>query len=74
MSGDKIEAEGIVVSSIRGVIIVLVDNIDSEVQAYLGGKMKRNKINVLLGDRVKIEISPYDTTRGIIVRRLKKGS
>ena len=74
MSGDKIEAEGTVLTSIRGVIMVQIDNVDIPVQAYLGGKMKRNKINVLIGDRVRVEISPYDMSRAILVRRLKKES
>lgn len=74
MSGDHIETEGEVLSSIRGTIIVLIDDMEQEVQCYLGGKMKKHKINVLVGDRVKIEISAYDTTKGRIVRRLKKES
>lgn len=39
------------------------------VLCYLSGKMRKNKIRVLLGDRVKVEVSPYDLTRGFIVRR-----
>lgn len=42
------------------------------VLAYLSGKMRRYYIRVLLGDRVKIEISPYDLKRGRIVYRYKK--
>ena len=37
---------------------------------YMGGKLKQHKIKVILGDRVKIEISPYDLTKGRIVFRL----
>ena len=36
---------------------------------YLGGKLRKNNIKVLLGDRVEIELSPYDLTKGRIVRR-----
>lgn len=42
-----------------------------EVLAYLGGKMKRNNIRVLIGDIVKVHLSPYDLTRGRIVYRKK---
>jgi translation initiation factor IF-1 len=42
-----------------------------EVLAYLSGKMRKYYIRVLLGDRVKVELSPYDLTRGRIVYRYK---
>jgi translation initiation factor IF-1 len=43
-----------------------------EVLAYLSGKMRRYYIRVLLGDRVLVELSPYDLTRGRITYRYKK--
>ncbi len=42
-----------------------------EVLAYLSGKMRKYYIRVYLGDRVKVELSPYDLTRGRIVYRYK---
>lgn len=39
--------------------------------AYLGGKMKQNKIKVITGDRVEVEMTPYDLTKGRIVFRHK---
>ena len=42
------------------------------VLAYLSGKMRRYYIRVLLGDRVKLEMTPYDLDRGRIVYRYKK--
>jgi translation initiation factor IF-1 len=39
--------------------------------AYLGGKLRKNDIRVLLGDRVTLEMSPYDLTRARIVYRNK---
>ncbi len=42
-----------------------------EVLAHLSGKMRRYHIRVLLGDQVKVELSPYDETRGRIVYRYK---
>lgn len=37
---------------------------------YIGGKLKKNKIKIILGDPVKIEMSPYDLTKGRITYRL----
>jgi translation initiation factor IF-1 len=42
---------------------------DHTVLAYLSGKMRKYYIRVLLGDRVRVELSPYDLTRGRIVYR-----
>ena len=41
------------------------------VVAYLSGKMRRNYIRVFLGDRVRVDMSPYDLTRGRITYRRK---
>ncbi|NDG31755.1 translation initiation factor IF-1 [bacterium] len=43
----------------------------SVVLGHISGKMRQNKIQILTGDRVKIEMSPYDLTRGRIVYRDK---
>ena len=37
--------------------------------AYVGGKMRKFEIRIIMGDRVEVEISPYDLTQGRIVRR-----
>ena len=44
----------------------------SELLAYLSGKMRKYYIRILLGDRVRVELSPYDLTRGRIVYRYKR--
>jgi translation initiation factor IF-1 len=62
--------EGIVTDSIRGVIKVELSS-GQTVLCYLSGKMKQNKILILPEDKVKVKLSPYDMTRGIIVRRIK---
>jgi translation initiation factor IF-1 len=49
---------------------VLLDN-GVKITARLSGKMKKFKIKVLVGDRVVIGVSPYDTTHGIITHRQK---
>ena len=48
---------------------ILLDDINTEVIGYLSGKMRTNNIRVLLGDRVEMEFSPYDLSRGRITRR-----
>lgn len=40
------------------------------IACYSGGKIKKNKIKLVLGDKVKVEMSPYDLTKGRIVFRL----
>lgn len=47
-----------------------VDNMPNAMLCYTGGKLKQNKIRIILGDSVKIEVSPYDLTKGRIVFRL----
>ena len=69
---EKIEIEGTVVDCLPGTQFkVELDN-GLEVLAYLSGKMRRYYIRVLLGDRVSVELSPYDLTRGRITYRSKK--
>jgi translation initiation factor IF-1 len=61
--------EGQVVEAFRsGMYRVALDN-GYEALAYTAGKMRRHRIRILLGDRIKIELSPYDLTRGRIVYR-----
>lgn len=49
---------------------VKVDNMEQNILCYMGGRLKQNKIKVILGDAVKIEMSPYDLSKGRIVFRL----
>ena len=48
---------------------VKLDNIDALVLGHLSGRMRKNNIKVLLGDRVELEFSPYDLSKGRITRR-----
>ena len=48
---------------------IKLDNVNSMVLGHLSGRMRTNNIKVLLGDRVEIEFTPYDLTRGRITRR-----
>ena len=70
-SDEKIQVEGMVVEALPGTQFkVRLDN-DHEVLAYLSGKMRKYYIRILLGDRVRVEMSPYDLTRGRITYRVK---
>jgi translation initiation factor IF-1 len=48
---------------------IKLDTVNNVVIAYLSGRMRTNNIKVLLGDRVEMEFSPYDLSRGRITRR-----
>ncbi len=69
---DKLVVEGTVIEALPGTQFrVRLEN-GHEVLAYLSGKMRKFYIRILLGDRVKVEMSPYDLTRGRITFRQRK--
>ena len=71
---EKLTLEGKVVEALPNTTFrVRLEN-DYEVLAYLSGKMRKYYIRVLLGDRVRVELSPYDLTRGRVVYRYKSAS
>lgn len=71
-SKDKIELQGTVVDCLPGTQFkVRLDN-EHEVMAYLSGKMRKYYIRVTLGDRVMVELSPYDLERGRITYRFRR--
>lgn len=66
-----IQTEGIIQQHVRGAfVVVLADNEDHEVLCKPSGKMRNRNITLVVGDKVKVELSPYDLTRGRIVWRL----
>jgi translation initiation factor IF-1 len=68
---DAIEVEGTVVEPLPNAMFrVELDN-GHRVLAHVSGKMRMNFIRILPGDRVKVELSPYDLTRGRITYRFK---
>jgi translation initiation factor IF-1 len=68
---DKIEMEGEVTEALPNTMFrVKLDN-GHEVLGHISGKMRRHYIRILPGDRVKIELSPYDLDRGRITYRHK---
>ncbi|MFZ6031050.1 MAG: translation initiation factor IF-1 [Chloroflexota bacterium] len=69
---DKIQVEGTVIEALPGTQFRVRLESGHEVLAYLSGKMRKYYIRILLGDKVRVEMSPYDLTRGRIVYRQKK--
>lgn len=68
---EKIAVEGTVIEPLPNTQFrVELDN-GHEVLAYISGKMRKYYIRILKGDRVRVELSPYDLTKGRIVYRFK---
>ncbi len=68
---EKIEVEGTVVEALPNAMFrVELDN-GHRILAHISGKMRMHFIKILAGDKVKVELSPYDLTRGRIVYRHK---
>lgn len=68
---DKIEVEGVVREPLPNATFRVELPNGHEVLAHLAGKMRQNHIRVLRGDRVLVELSEYDLTRGRVVYRFK---
>ena len=63
---------GEVVEALRsGMYRVVLDGGGHEVLAYTAGKMRKFRIRIVVGDEVRVELSPYDLTRGRIVYRAR---
>lgn len=71
MAKNCIEIEGQVVENLsNGNFKVELDN-GIQIICNVSGKMRINNIRILVGDKVKVDVSPYDVTRGRISRRMK---
>lgn len=69
--GEAVEVEGTVIEPLPNAMFrVELDN-GHMVLAHISGKMRMHYIRILRGDRVKMELSPYDLTRGRITFRVK---
>lgn len=71
-SQQKVEVEGIIVEALPNTQFKVRLENDHEVLAYISGRMRKYYIRILLGDRVRVELSPFDLTRGRIVYRFKQ--
>lgn len=72
MKEEMVEVAGLVIDKQRGSNFkVKVNQTEHIVSAQISGRMRRNRIRILIGDRVDVEMSPYDLTKGRITYRHK---
>ncbi len=71
MSKETIEFEGTITESLPNAMFRVKLENEHMVLAHISGKIRKNFIKILPGDKVKVELTPYDLTRGRIVYRLK---
>jgi translation initiation factor IF-1 len=68
---DAIEVEGEIIETLPNATFRVKLEQGQEIMAYVSGKMRMHFIKILPGDRVTVELSPYDLTRGRITYRYK---
>ncbi len=68
---DRIELEGEVVDSCKSIFKIKVSTIPDLITCSLSGKIRENSVRILVGDRVKIEVTPFDPLKGRIIYRIK---
>ena len=66
---DNIELEGLVVETLPNTTFKVKLENDHIITAHISGKMRKNYIRIFTGDKVKVEMSPYDLTKGRITFR-----
>jgi translation initiation factor IF-1 len=71
MAKDVIEMEGTVLEALPNAMFRVELENGLVILAHISGKIRKNFIRILPGDKVKVELSPYDLTRGRITYRLK---
>ena len=71
MAKEVIELEGTVTESLPNAMFQVELENGHKVLAHISGKIRKNFIKILPGDKVKVELTPYDLTRGRITYRLK---
>ena len=71
MAKDVIEAEGIVLEPLPNAMFKVELANGHQILAHISGKMRMHYIKILPGDKVKVEMSPYDLTKGRITFRYK---
>lgn len=74
MAGETIEIEGKIKTVMKGTTFRVELNNGHEVLAHISGKMRKNFIRLNIGDKVKMEMSPYDLTKGRITFRARETS
>ena len=74
MERDRIELVGEVIDHNKDIFLVKIDKTNQQISCTLSGKIRKNQIRVLVGDKVQVEASPYDTSKGRIMLRYSKKS
>jgi len=68
---ELIEMEGVITETLPNAMFRVVLDNGFHVLAHISGKIRRNHIKILLGDKVTVELTPYDLTKGRITYRLR---
>jgi len=68
---DVIEVEGVVIDALPNAMFKVKLKNEHEILAHISGKIRKNFIRILPGDKVKVEMTPYDLSKGRITFRLK---
>ena len=68
---ESLESTGVVLELLPNAMFKVKLENDHEVLAHTSGKLRKNRIRVLVGDKVDVEMTPYDLTKGRIVYRHK---
>lgn len=71
MSRDVIELEGVVAEALPNAQFRVKLETGQIILAHISGKIRKHFIRILMGDKVRVELSPYDLTRGRITYRIK---
>ena len=68
---DAIEMEGVILDTLPNTMFRVELSNGHVVTAHISGKMRKNYIRILTGDKVKVELTPYDLSKGRIVYRAR---
>ena len=68
---DVIEMEGVIIDTLPNTMFRVELSTGHVVTAHISGKMRKNYIRILTGDKVKVELTPYDLSKGRIVYRAR---
>lgn len=71
MAKDVIEMEGSINEALPNAMFLVKLENGMEIMAHISGKIRKNFIRILPGDKVRVELSPYDLTKGRITYRMK---
>ena len=67
---DTLDYEGQIIEDLPNQVFRIMLENEHQITAYTGGKMRQHKIRLVLGDKVRVEMTPYDLSKGRIIHRL----